>query len=133
MLTELDKLSDIFSRIDELEANLKNISCGMETLDGSLERLKCLDSKPVTQVIHVNGSKKLPDPVQHEWSRLKLLSKFANLSGKAEEIEKEWQKIQQDEFDTYFSFQVVRGQNELDLMYRKGIREGIQWCIDRFC
>lgn len=133
MLGELDKLSVIFQRIDELESNLKNITCGMETLEGSIDRLKCLDVKPVSQVVYVNGKTKHPDPVQYEWSRLKLLSKFVNLSGKAEEIEKEWQKIQQDEHDSYFAFQVLRGQDALDHTYRKGIREGIQWCIDRFC
>jgi hypothetical protein len=133
MFNELDKLGVIFDRIDLLESNLKNISCGMETLDQSLERLKCLDIQPVSRVVYLKESAKSPDPVQHEWSRLKLLSKFANLSGRAEEIEKEWQKIQQDEHNAYFSFQVLRGQQDLDYTYRKGIREGIQWCIDRFC
>lgn len=130
---ELDKLDVIFQKIDYLEGNLKNISTGMETLDHTLERLKVLDVKPVTKVIYQKEPGQKANLVEHEWSRLKLLSKFSNLSGKAEEIEKEWQRIQQAEHDEYFKFQVTRGNSELDHIYRKGIREGIQWCIDRFC
>lgn len=134
VMGELDKLGIIFEKIDSLEKDLGHIACGMETLDSSLERLKCLDVKPTSRVIYLKDpSPRKPDLIEHEWSRLKLLSKFVNLEGKAEEIEKAWQKIQQDEHDAYFAFQVFRGQNELEHIYRKGIREGIQWCIDRFC
>lgn len=54
------------------------------------------------------------------------------LSGRAKEIEKEWQKIQQDEHNAVFANQVFNGRNGEEVAYRKGIVEGIKWCVDRF-
>lgn len=90
---------------------------------------RLLGEEPVKQ----ESPKKNGKANVHEVARLKLLMKFSHLKGRSEEIEKEWQRIQQDEHDSYFEFQVLRGQNELEHAYKKGIREGIQWCIDRFC
>lgn len=75
----------------------------------------------------------LPKPIDREVSRLRLLAQFAGMKGKAEEIEKEWQRIQQDEHNAHFAFQILRGNNESEYLYKKGIAEGIKWCIDHFC
>lgn len=81
-----------------------------------------------------DGSKKtaLPKELDHEVSRLRLLAQFSTVGGKALEIEKEWQRIQQDEHDSFFEFQVTRGNNEKEYAYKKGIADGIKWCVKRF-
>lgn len=68
----------------------------------------------------------------HQLRRLKALWKFANLGTKAREIEVEWQKIQQDEHDAFFCFQVFKGNTQADYAYKKGVADGIKWCVERF-
>jgi len=61
-----------------------------------------------------------------------VLWRFCKLLGKAKEIEIEWQRIQQDEHDAYFKFQIFRGNEQAEHAYKKGIAEGIKWCLNRF-
>lgn len=65
-------------------------------------------------------------------NRFRILWRFCSLLGKREEIEREWQKIQQDEHDEFFRFQIYKGIAGDQLAYKRGIVDGIKWCIDRF-
>lgn len=65
------------------------------------------------------------------WNRMKLLEKFSLLDAKSKEIEAEWQKIQQDEHNATFAFQSGRS-NEVDASYKKGVADGVKWCLNRF-
>lgn len=72
-------------------------------------------------------------PIRHALNRWKILYRFVCLMGKAREIELEWQRIQQDEHDFNYAFQT--GMNEdkqARYLYKKGIADGIKWCVDRF-
>ena len=69
----------------------------------------------------------------HELNRLKMAEKFKTLSERASEIEEEWRRIQQDEHDALEAFQTtLKEDNKQDYYYKKGITEGIKWCINRF-
>lgn len=68
----------------------------------------------------------------HQLNRLRTLWRFCKLSSRAKEIESEWQKIQQNEHDEFFKFQVFRGSSKDELAYKKGITDGIKWCVERF-
>jgi hypothetical protein len=127
----LVKIGDLDSKVSALEV-LGNTAPKLDQLNMALEKIHSLQVPVAVQAVvlpeHKNG-KAAPD---HEWNRLKLLSKFVNLVGKARDIEKEWQRIQQDEHDEHFAFQVLRGNNEASYLYKKGIADGIKWCVDRF-
>lgn len=48
-------------------------------------------------------------------------------------IESEWQKLQQEEHDTLYGFQVrLREDQKQDHSYKKGIVDGVKWCMERF-
>ena len=65
--------------------------------------------------------------------RLALVRRFFGLCGKAREIELEWQKIQQAEHDAFFAVQITgRRDEELTHAYKKGITDGIKWCVEHF-
>lgn len=71
--------------------------------------------------------------LRNELNRLKMVEKFQKLAGKAEEIELEWQRIQQNEHDALYAFQsTLEEANKQDYWYKKGIAEGIKWCVERF-
>lgn len=61
-----------------------------------------------------------------------LVSQLSQMSGKGAEIEKEWQKIQQGEYDAKFAFDVLRGNDDYNYAYKKGLADGVRWCIARF-
>lgn len=71
---------------------------------------------------------------KYELERLRLLIKFSKLLGKEKEIELEWQRIQQDEHDFKYAFQASVGEEtQAKYLYKKGIADGVKWCINRFC
>lgn len=126
----LDRLDSMNLRIKELQL-LDSIVPKFETLDTALKRLSDLNVREVALTPVVVEEK--PRSIQGEdWARLKQLSKFVELTGKAREIELEWQKIQQDEHDTFFAFQVMKGHGETEYAYKKGISDGVKWCVERF-
>ena len=124
----LDKIGGLDNRVSEL-AILEATVPRLQSLDEALAKIERLGQirQIETVVVQSNGNGH-----NHDLDRLKVLSKFAQLTGKAKEIETEWQKIQQDEHDAHFSYQVFRGRNEVEYAYKKGIVDGIKWCVDRF-
>lgn len=111
---------------------LDSILVKIEALNATIQRLETLPTQ-VVQVVEKKVTVPLPVEQMHEWNRLKKLAKFTQMVGKAEQIEKEWQRIEQDENDELFSFQVLRGRDEVKYMYKKGIADGVRWCVERFC
>ncbi len=70
---------------------------------------------------------------RRKWSRLRMLGKFVKVSERAEEIEKEWQRIQQNEHDALYAFQcTLQEENKQDYFYKKGIADGVKWCLKNF-
>lgn len=150
---------DVFaSKLDALERVLASLEAmggripQPEVLNALKERLGTLDSvvakiETLASPVVVNVVSPQPKPRQilteteaevierrNEWNRLKLLAKFCQLEGKAKEIEQEWQRIQQDEHDSFFAFQTFpKSDSELAYLYKKGIADGIRWCVKRFC
>lgn len=132
----LDKLLLALPRLAALDRAMDQISVNLASLERALRRIEEMEAPRAVPVPH-NGRTPhylgvVDKNVDHEWNRLKILSKFVNLSGKAREIELEWQRIQQDEHDEAFAHQILHGQNELAYIYKKGISEGVQWCVKRF-
>jgi len=124
----LERLSSIDSRITELDVLHAAASVSrLEALDVAIKRIeKVANAKPEPSIpVKSNGH-------SQEVHRLQTLSKFAQLSGKAQEIEKEWQRIQQDEFDAVFAHQITGGKNGEDLAFKQGVSKGIKWCVEHF-
>lgn len=70
---------------------------------------------------------------QHQFERIKSLWTFCKLASQAKEISEEWKRIQQDEHDFNFAFQSHPTEDtQSRYLYRKGIADGIKWCINRF-
>lgn len=122
----LERLSSIDMRITELDVLHATASVAkLESLDASLRKIEQIAvSNPVPVKVGSNG---------HDVKRLQVLSKFSQLSGKARDIELEWQRIQQDEHDALYAFQcTLREENKQDYYFKKGIVEGIKWCVNHF-
>ena len=58
--------------------------------------------------------------------------KFRALVGKGQLIEKEWQEMEQNVFDTDFANQVQNGKHNETMAFRRGVIEGVKWCVKRF-
>lgn len=137
VISKIEALSGVLSRLEGIQGRLpessvlESLASRLETLDSLIQKLEA----PHESVsVHQNGEQNPPikEDIQ-EWNRLKLLSKFVHLSGKAKEIELEWQRIQQDEHDFQFAFQTTPNEEtQSKYIYKKGIADGIKWCIDRF-
>lgn len=124
----LERLSTIDLRITELDILHATAAVAkLESLDVSVKKIEQIAvSQTVTVPAHTNGN-------SHDVKRLQVLNKFAQLSGKAREIELEWQKIQQNEHDALYAFQcTLQDENKQDYFYKKGITEGIKWCVNHF-
>jgi len=122
----LERLSAIDTRITEMDVLHATASVAkLESLDASLKKIEQIAiSNPVPVKVGSNG---------HDVKRLQVLSKFSNLSGKAREIEVEWQRIQQDQHDALCAFEsTLREENKQDYFYKKGIVMGIKWCVEHF-
>lgn len=145
LLPKLDKsLNELEALVPKLEKiNLDKRIAEMGIINEFIPRFEQLDSalvkladvgKPIEVRVMESPKKKpvLDLTEQHELNRLRMLSKFVALSGRAREIELEWQRIQQDDNDETFAFKMLRGQNENMYFYKKGIVEGIKWCVNRF-
>ena len=66
-------------------------------------------------------------------ARLKLLYRFFKIADKARQVELEWQKIQQDEHDFKYAFQALPSEDSQSrYLYKKGIADGIKWCLKLF-
>lgn len=108
---------------------------GVDEVVAKIEALKPPEAIVITQE-HKNGKAVAVDrkgiEERAEWNRMKMLAQFVHLAPKAVEIEKEWQKIQQDENDAFFAFQVLKGHGESEYVYKKGIADGVRWCLTRF-
>lgn len=130
LASNLDALAGLIPRLLALDSAIRDISINLHSLEESLRRIERIEV-PAIPVAH-NGHA-VAVRQDHEWSRLKILGKFVQLSGKAKDIEMEWQKIQQDEHNAKFAFNILHGNDEHNHAYKKGIVEGIKWCVDRFC
>lgn len=116
-IPELDAVQDVVPKLEALEKFLPKV--------GELSAL-------IAQIESIDSGKKPKDiEVLHGWNRLKLLSKFALVASKGREIELEWQRIQQDEHDATFALRSGKS-NDVDVAYKKGIADGIKWCVNRF-
>lgn len=72
--------------------------------------------------------------IRHALTRAKLILKFAKMLGESEQIEKEWQRIQQAEHDFLYAFQTsLNDEDKSNFLYKKGVADGIKWCIKNFC
>jgi len=142
----LHALNAILERLEALDkcmpdANtLNTIVSRFESLDSAVAKIEQLGPapKPLTVTVREQGQRNVVEidkkalEERNEWNRLKLLSQFVGAAGKAREIELEWQQIQQDENDSYFAFQTLKGNPENVYLYKKGIADGIKWVINRF-
>jgi len=124
-LPRLEALDGLLVRLDGFDERLK-------ALDRALLKMENIDKMKPAEVLVPAVSNGNGHSDDHDLNRLKILGKFVQLAGKAQQIEKEWQKIQQDEHDAFFAFQVFRGKNEVEHAYKKGVTDGIKWCVDRF-
>lgn len=128
----LPKIEAIQAFLPKLEA-LDQIFVKLEDVNTSLHKLEHVaHEKP-----HANGNSVHPIPLEtahiQEWNRLKMLSKFVQLAGRAKEIETEWQRIQQNEHDALYAFQTtLKEESEMQYLYKKGIADGIKWCVNTF-
>lgn len=125
------KLGDLDTKVSALEV-LERTVPKIERLDEALGRLHSLEAPQARVMVVAEHSNGKAHSVPHEWDRLKVLSKFTNLAGKAEAIEQEWQRIQQDEHNEFFAMQIMHGNNESAYLYKKGIVDGIKWCVNHF-
>ena len=116
---DISKRVKLLWKISEIVAKMEPLESEIEAAHGNAER--------EAELAHRVG---VLD--RHQLKRIKMLWRFASLLPKAREIELEWQKIQQDDNDETFAFNMLRGQNESLHYYKKGIAEGIQWCLNRF-
>lgn len=134
-LPKIEAFESVLGKLEEFEKRTSTLTVLEATIQkiGVLEKeLSKVENLEPTKIISTNGKVSQAVESIHEWDRLKLLSKFVALSGKAKEIEQEWQKIQQDENDASFAFQLARGDKKDEYLYKRGISEGIKWCINRF-
>ena len=143
-IPKLDALERILGRLDDAGVRippidvLTRLNQRLEALDGVVSKIETLsfpaiEPKPKNPVIPAKTPP--PDMTQkHEWDRLKMLARFCQLEGQAKAIEDEWRQIQQDENDAFFAWQSIRKSDaELLYLYKKGIADGIKWCVNRFC
>jgi len=143
LVPKLNQFDRVIARLEAMEAQLPDkdalasITEKFQYLDEAVNKIKSLGEVPV--VVHqTNGHVQTMQATMIKdreivdgWNRMKLLSKFALLASKSKEIEQEWQRIQQDEHDATFAWQSGRS-NEVDVSYKKGIVDGIKWCVNRF-
>lgn len=151
---QLDRLDSFIPKLDALErllGRLEGVNGTMppkETLEALNQKLGALDAVvakietlayPITKAAQKTEAVVAVVPKEdlerkNEWNRLKMLAKFCQLEGKAKEIEDEWRKIQQDEHDFAYAFQVRNdGNPETMYLYKKGIADGVKWCVKHFC
>jgi hypothetical protein len=143
-LPKLRQLDSLIALVETMEAQLpdKDVLASITSkfiyLDEALGKIQSLGQVPTVVYQESNGhgqsmqATMIKDrEIIHGWNRMKLLSKFALLASKSREIELEWQRIQQDEHDATFAFRSGRS-NEVDASYKKGIADGVKWCVNRF-
>lgn len=137
VIAQIETLGSILDRLSLLEgklktnASLESLAYRLESLDRVVKNIETLSQPkaPVSNGVIVHPAKQ--DLL--EWNRLKLLSKFVQLADKGKEIEQEWQRIQQDEHDYQFAFHTDNNEEtQAKYMYKKGITEGVKWCVSRF-
>lgn len=145
LLPRLGELDALLVRLETMDAQLPDrdtllsITNKFSYLDEAINKLEHLGKVP--EVVYRDENNGHSQSMQatmikdreiiHGWNRMKLLSKFAILAAKGREIELEWQRIQQDEHDATFAFKSGRS-NEVDEAYKRGIAEGVKWCVNRF-
>lgn len=140
VMRQIETLGAILERLKGIEERLAihptliQLAERIEVLDATVRKVENLEIPKTLVVVQSNGKESHPVQEQlNEWHRLQLLSKFVQLAGKAKEIEQEWQRIQQDEHDFLFAFQVSNGEDsQAKYMYKKGIADGVKWCVNRF-
>jgi fido (protein-threonine AMPylation protein) len=135
LIPKLAALNDLLRRLEKIDSRITELDvlhataaiARLESLDASVKRIERVASSHQEPVVaHPNGN-------GHDVKRLQVLNKFAQLSGKAREIELEWQRIQQDENDALCAFQTtLKEENKQDYFFKKGISEGVKWCVNRF-
>lgn len=132
--SSVERLASVEERLARNDT-LLSLANRIDNLDRCVSMVETSKVVAVVPVKSENG-KHPPAPVSeniHEWNRLKLLAKFVSMSEKAREVELEWQRIQQDEHDFYLAFQTTPDENsKINYIFKKGIAEGIKWCVNRF-
>lgn len=135
ILIRLECLENRMPTVESIQSMTEKLA-SLEAVISKIENMKIPEPIVITQE-HKDGKTIVVDRKavndQVEWNRLKMLSQFTHMAGKADLIEKEWQKIQQDENDAYFQFQILRDKAESEYCFKKGIAEGIKWCVKHFC
>lgn len=146
-IPKLDALERVLSRLESMGARMPSpeeidaLADRLEALDSTVARIEALGTHPKPVMVYVasNGDKPKAkvDQVQlaqkHEWDRLKLLSRFVQAAEQSQKLEQDWQKIQQGEHDAFFEFQSMnKDDSKVMWMYKKGVSDGVKWCINRF-
>lgn len=140
VLVKIEALSGILERLSTIEKSLStnetllSLAGRIEAIDAAVRKVESLAMpKPET---NGNGHAVIVHPAKAdliEWNRLKLLAKFVQLADKGKEIETEWQRIQQDEHDFEFAFHTsINDDSQSKYLYKKGIADGVKWCVSRF-
>lgn len=137
VVAKVEALGGVIGRLEGIQKRLPEssvleaLASRLETIDALVEKLEA-PHEPVQVKQNGKQNPSIKEDIQ-EWNRLKLLSKFVQLSGKAKEIELEWQRIQQNEHDFQFAFQTSpNDETQGRYLYKKGIADGIKWCTDKF-
>ena len=143
-LPKFDALQGILDHLERMErrmpdeVTLVDMARKLSVLDATIAKIEAFRPPETVMVIQERHNGKVqvvqkPDLTeQHNWNRMKMLTQFVSLAGKAREIELEWQKIQQAENDAFFAFQSFKDKAESEYIYKKGIADGIKWCVNRF-
>ena len=123
IFTKIDSLNNKTPELDILQTMIDRL----EMLDQALLKLSKSESLPKVEPKNGNGA----ISEKNELARLRMLVQFLSLGAKVDQIEKEWQRIQQDENDSQFAVQ-VKGGPESEHFYKKGIADGVRWCVKHF-
>lgn len=71
--------------------------------------------------------------MRHLVWRIRLVYIFSQLIWKATEIETAWKEIQQNEHDFHYAFNCrPNDETQSQYLYKKGLADGVKWCISRF-
>lgn len=136
--TKIEALQGVLVRLESIERqlptekNLEMMVLKLSHLDATIAKIENLGppAMAIIQPASTNGAKPHLRATEHmhAWKRLKLLSEFVALSEHAEDIEKEWQRIQQDEHDYQYAFNAKNSdETQAAFVYRKGLVDGIKW------
>lgn len=139
VLSSVESFDGVLTRLYGLERRmppigiLEALASRLEGLDKMLTKVEASSPAITPAVAAASPQTQVSIDALREWERLKLLSQFVHLFGKGKEIETEWQRIQQDEHDFQFAFNSSpTEENQSKYLYKKGIADGVKWCLKNF-